>query len=286
MLPKTVLITGASSGIGKAAAEALCYKGFKVFLLGRNEDKLHRVCNELKAVNGTEMADYYICDLSSFKAIRKFAARFKEQNSSLDVLLNNAGAIVPKRRLTEDNCEYTFALNHLNYFLLTGLLLDVLQKSRAARIVNVSSQVHQYGHIEFEDLSGQKGYSPMKAYAQSKLANVLFTVELARRLSGTSVTVNCLHPGSVNTGFGKEMRGGFKLLMALSRPFQLSPQKGARTAVYLCSAPEVQGVSGKYFIKNREARPGKQALDPELSKKLWVLSEQLTNFHYSEVVQD
>ena len=201
---KTILITGSSSGIGEAATKSLALTGANLVLVARNKDKVIKLINELKSANNNGQYDYLICDLLSQKQIHQIANEFKEKYDRLDVLINNAGGIFYGRKLTEEGFEYTFALDHLSYFLLTNLLLDIIKLSAPSRIINVSSATHFNSNLDFDNLNGEKNYKPHIAYAQAKLANVLFTYALARKLNDTGVTVNCLHPGVVRTNFGND----------------------------------------------------------------------------------
>lgn len=273
---KIVLITGASAGIGLATATGLAKLGAQMVLVGRNKVKTEAAVAEVKAQSGNDAITYLLADLSSLKEVRKLAEEFKRQYSKLDVLINNAGAIFLQRRLTVDGYEMTFGLNHLNYFLLTNLLLDLLKAQPQARIVNVSSRAHYRGHINFDDLQSTKGFfNGLNVYGNSKLANVLFTYELARRLKGTQVTANCLHPGFVASGFAQN--NGFFVNFVL--PFmgqRLTNEQGARTSVYLASSPEVEGVSGKYFHYDAtERRSSDESYDETVAKRLWEVSEKL-----------
>jgi NAD(P)-dependent dehydrogenase (short-subunit alcohol dehydrogenase family) len=221
-------------------------------------------------------ADLELADLSSQAEIRALAARLQDRLQRLDVLVNNAGSIIPERRLTADGLEATFATNHLGYFLLTSLLLDTLKASAPSRIVNVASDAHRRGHIDLDDLQADKSYRPFRAYSDSKLANVLFTYELARRLAGTGVTANSLHPGVVRTGFGREYRGVMKLVWRIGGLFMISAVQGARTIVYLASSPDVAGVTGEYFARCRPVTSSTASRDAELARRLWEASEKLT----------
>jgi NAD(P)-dependent dehydrogenase (short-subunit alcohol dehydrogenase family) len=200
----------------------------------------------------------------------------------LDVLVNNAGGLLSERQLTDEGYEMTFGANHLGHFLLTGLLLERLESSAPSRVVNVSSIAHRFGSISFADpMFEQRSYAGIDAYNQSKLANVLFTTELARRLDGTGVTANCLHPGPVRTQFGHadDTRGFERFVMAIGRPFMVSAHRGSRTITYLASSPDVEGVSGQYFVRCRRHTPSKGARDPDVARRLWDLSEQLVDAH-------
>ena len=272
MTGKTVLVTGATGGIGKAAARTLAALGATVVIVGRSAAKTAEVAREIRA------ASFIVADLSVMSEVRRAAAEFRAGHSRLDVLLNNAGAVVTSRQETPEGIEMTFALNHLNYFLLTQELLDLLKATPDARVVNVSSEAHRSGKMRWDDLEFRKGYSGFQAYGQSKLANILFTRELSRRLAGTGVTANALHPGVVYTGFGQGGAGLAGRLVSLSyqlmRPFIKSVEQGAQTSIYLASSPEVAGVTGQYFDKERVARPTPQALDDAAAARLWAISEE------------
>ena len=270
------LVTGATSGIGKAAVHAFAAHGATLLLVCRNKEKGESVLKELQAMRSDGKYRLYVGDLSSQKDIRRLANEIRTENPKLDVMVNNAGGVFATRVLTIDDIELTFALNHLGYFLLTSLLLDQLRAAPSARIVNVSSQAHQFGRITFDDLGLEKGYNPMKSYAQSKLANLLFTYELSRILAGTTVTVNALHPGAVRTNFGKDLSGIAGFVFRRLDMFMRSPEKGAETLIWLAEAPELNGVSGKYFFDKKEIRSSKISYDREVAKRLWATSEKMT----------
>jgi len=280
MTGKTCLVTGANQGIGKETALALARMGATVVMTSRDPEKGRAALAAVRDASGSDRVDLMLADFASFASIRRLAADFQAKYSRLDVLVNNAGAIITTRSQTQDGFETTFGVNHLGYFLLTNLLLDLLKRSAPARIVNVASRAHFRSSIDFDDLNSQRGrYSAMTAYARSKLANVLFTYELARRLQGTGVTANCLHPGVVRTGFGKNNPGLTRLLFQafqlVARPWLLSPQEGAATSVYLASSPEVEGVSGKYFTDCRETPSSPASYDEHAQRRLWEISETL-----------
>ena len=217
-----------------------------------------------------------IGDLSKQADVRRIASEFLARHDRLHLLVNNAGAIFMQRQLSSDGLEMTFALNHLGYFLLTNLLRDVLVKSAPARIVNVASRAHVRGTIAFDDLQAERSFGGWSAYSQSKLANILFTRELSRRLQGTGVTCNCLHPGVVSTGFGKNDSGWMRWAVKIAAPFLRTPEQGAATTVFLAQSPAVEGVTGKYFSDCKEIEPSKEARDAEVAQRLWEVSEQLT----------
>lgn len=278
MKGKTVLITGATAGIGKATAIGLADKGARLILVGRSDQRLAAV-----AAEGHQEVITMKAELSSMAEVRRLAAEILGSAPRLDVLINNAGTIVGDRRLTVDGYEYTFALDHLSPFLLTNLLLGTLKASAPSRVIAVSSAGHLAGTMHFDDLMLEKGYRAFKAYSQAKLANVLFTNELARRLAGTGVTANSLHPGTVRTHFGDELKGAFRIGMYLVRPFEIGPRTGARTSIYLASSPEVEGVSGKYFVRQKPRRPSAEAADPEIARRLWEVSAKLVGLDQDQV---
>jgi NAD(P)-dependent dehydrogenase (short-subunit alcohol dehydrogenase family) len=277
---KTVVVTGGNSGIGFETAAALAGMGARVLVTARNADKgraaVAAVTQRLAGVGSVQLVVFDLGDLAS---VRRGAAEILEQAPTLDVLVNNAGLVLTERAETVDGYEATFAINHLGPFLLTNLLLDRLRASSPARIVNVASNAHggaRHG-MPFDDLQSTRRYRGMRVYGQSKLANILFTLELARRLAGTGVTANSLHPGTVRTGYGHDgdARGFLAFGIKISSPFFLSPAKGARTSVYLASSPEVDGVSGEYFVKCRPHQPRRWAQDADAATRLWQVSEQL-----------
>ncbi|MAT44629.1 MAG: short-chain dehydrogenase [Anaerolineaceae bacterium] len=279
LINKIIMVTGATSGIGKVTADVLMGMGATVILVGRNSQKLTGLVAELKQKHETnQRVDSMLADLSSLSQIKALADTFHERYDHLDVLVNNAGGMFMQRQESPDGIELTFALNHLNYFYLTNLLLDSLKNSPSARIVNVASKAHFGASLDFEDLQLKKGYSGFKAYGRSKLANILFTKELARRLNGTSVTVNALHPGFVATNFGKGNNGWFyKLIMPLFTLAAISPEEGAETSIYLASSPEVEGKSGLYFEQKKAVTPSPQAQNMETAAHLWNVSAEMVN---------
>jgi NAD(P)-dependent dehydrogenase (short-subunit alcohol dehydrogenase family) len=273
---KTIIITGGTDGIGLACARELARMQAELIILSRSESKCDRVAAQLRAETGNPDIHYLVSDLSSQASIHRAAEAFKARWNRLDVLVNNAGAAFLRRKLSADGIEMTFALNHLSYFLLTNLLLDQLKASPSARVVNVSSNAQYQGKIRFHDLQLERGYRVMKAYSQSKLANMLFTFEIARRLEGTGVTVNALHPGLVRTKIGRN--NGFLARAFLPFVFwaALTPEEGARTMVYLAASPEVEWVTGRFYIKQKEARGASAAYDTDAARRLWEISAQLT----------
>lgn len=273
---KTVLITGGSSGIGKATASALSGMGADLVLLCRNRDKAEAARAEITSASGRRV-DLIIADLLLQREVRRAASEFLSTHSRLDVLLNNAGALFATYRETEDGIERTMAVNYFSPFLLTNLLLDVLKKSAPSRIVNVASESHYRATLDLHNINGKgkMGVEGSGAYGRSKVALVLFTYELARRLQGTGVTVNCLHPGGVRTNMWSRpgLAGPFARLISL---FLIGPEEGARTSVYLASSPEAEGVTGKYFEKCKEKRSSEESYDEALAARLWDLSERMT----------
>jgi NAD(P)-dependent dehydrogenase (short-subunit alcohol dehydrogenase family) len=271
---KVALVTGANSGIGKETALALARLQADLVIVCRDQERGRAALEDIKSKSANSSVELMICDLSSQTQIHKLAEEFKQKHKRLDVLVNNAGVILTRRRVTEDGLESTFAINHLAYFLLTNLLLDLIIQSAPARIVNVSSTVHKSATIDFDDLQSERSYSAMRAYGQSKLANVLFTYELARRLEGTRVTVNCLHPGVIATNIFRDISG---MVGAAAKLFLKSPRRGAETSIYLATSPEVEGVTGKYFDDRRAVRSSTESYDEAIAEKLWQVSKQLTN---------
>ncbi|MBY8983904.1 MAG: SDR family oxidoreductase [Candidatus Lokiarchaeota archaeon] len=276
MKGKICMITGANSGIGKATAIGLAKMGATIVMVCRNENRGKKALEDIKKECNNGNFDLMMVDLSSQKAIYRLIKIFKEKYQQLHVLINNAGVNLSKRVLTEDGIETTFAVNYLAPFLLSTLLLDILQTSSPSRIVNVVSSVVGKT-INFENLNGENHYRQLNAYAQSKLALILFTYEFARRIEGTGVTVNSLHPGYVKTNMVKNFRKFVKYFFHLIGLFMKSPKKGAKTSIYLASSPEVEGVSGKYFEKKKEEESVKASYDEELAKRLWNVSVDLTN---------
>jgi NAD(P)-dependent dehydrogenase (short-subunit alcohol dehydrogenase family) len=276
MQGKVCLVTGATSGIGMVAAQALALQGATVVIVARHAERGTATVHRITQATGNTHVELLLADLSAQAQVRHLAVAFQRRFDRLDVLLNNAGAIFTKRLLSTDGLEMTLALNHLNYFLLTHLLLDTLKASAPARIVNVASNAHHGGQINFADLQGEHHYSGWRAYCQSKLANILFTYELTRRLGGTNVTANTVHPGFVATGFGRNNHGVFGLFIRLAQLTALSPAQGAETLIYLAASPAVAGVTGEYFVKKRSVKSSNASYDQAVARRLWQLSEQMT----------
>jgi len=278
MKGRICLVTGVTSGIGKVTARALAGMGATVIAVARDAQRGQEAVDEIRREAGNDDVHLRVCDLSSQADIRRFAAGYREAYDRLHVLVNNAGAIFGERKLTVDGLEATFATNHLGYHLLTELLLDVIKTSAPARIVSVASMAHRGAGLDFDDLQFERrAYSPLGVYGASKLANVLWSAELARRLAGTSVTANSLHPGAIGSNFAASsgpawMRFGIKLI----RPLLLTPEKGAATSIFLAASPDVERVTGKYFDKKKAIEPDRLAGDAEARRRLWAISEDLT----------
>ena len=276
MHDKICLVTGATSGIGLVTARALAQQGATVVVVGRSPERGKATVQRLIQESGNPKVELLLADLSVQAQVRQLAAAFRQRFTRLDVLLNNAGALFMQRQVSLDGIEMTFALNHLAYFLLTHLLLDTLQASAPARIINVASEAHRGSQPHFAAPQESQRYGGWWAYCQSKLANLLFTYELARRLEGTAVTANATHPGFVATRFSRNNRGVLALLIRLAQLTALSPERGAETLIYLATSPAVQGITGKYYVKNRAVESSKASYDQAAAQRLWQLSTQLT----------
>ncbi len=275
MAGRTVLVTGGTSGIGRATALGLATLGAHLAITGRDRGRTEDAAREIRAAGGGPV-DMFVADLSSQAAVRRLADEVLQRLSRIDVLVNNVGGYWHTRHLTADGLERTFALNHLAPFLLTNLLLDRLQQSAPARVVTVASHAQALGRIDFDDLQGARSYAGARAYNQSKLANVLFTYELARRLPATAVTANVLHPGVVRTAFGAEDPAGVqRLLIPFLLPFMKSPAQGAATSIHLASAPELALVTGGYFATSTPKRSSERSYDAAVAARLWQVSAEL-----------
>jgi retinol dehydrogenase-12 len=272
---RVALVTGATSGIGRVTAREFARMGARTLIVARDPGRGEAAAREIRAAAGAPV-EVLVADLSSRDQVRGLAGAVRDRAGRLDLLVNNAGAIFAERRVSADGVEMTLALNHLAYFQLTLDLLPLLREAPEARVVNVSSMAHESGSIDFEDLQGERRYRMWKAYAQSKLANVLFTRELARRLSGSRVSANALHPGTFASGFGRNQPGFFGKLVAVGAPFLASPEKGARTTLHVATAPGLRGVTGKYFSSCREKAPSRAAVDGDTALRLWQISEAMT----------
>ena len=276
MAGRICMVTGANSGIGKATAAGLAEMGATVILVCRNREKGEAALSEIKEKSGNNSLDLMLADMSSMQSVRQLASEFRRKYDRLHVLVNNAGLFMFTRTTTGDRLETTFEVDYLSHFLLTGLLIDLLKASASSRLVEVSSVAHYNGHMNFDDLQGEKGYGGWKAYSQAKLAQVLFTYELARRLKGTGVTANCLHPGTVATNIWSRPLGRAGFIAKLTRIFMMGPEGGAKTPIYLASSPDVEGVSGKYFTNKKEKESSKESNDEQVARRLWLVSEELT----------
>jgi retinol dehydrogenase-12 len=278
MQGKVVVITGATSGIGQVAAERLAAMGSRIVLVARDRARADAALARLKASKGcppgTTHSVHY-ADLSLLDEMKRVAGEIAAAEPRIDVLINNAGAIFGSRRLTADGLELSFALNHVAYFVLAHGLRERLIASAPVRVVNTASDAHRGSQLDFDDLQSARGYSGFKVYGRTKLCNVLFTRELARRLQGTGVTANSLHPGFVNTRFGDESGGAYTYGIRLAKAFALSPEKGAETLIYLASSPEVEQTSGEYFYKCRPTPPSREARDDAAARRLWAETARL-----------
>jgi retinol dehydrogenase 14 len=282
MVGKSVLVTGGTGGIGRATAVGLAALGARVAITGRHLPRAASVAAEIRGITGNPEVAAFAADLSSQAEVRRLADAVLDAYPRLDVLVNNVGGSWNTRHVTPDGLERTFAVNHLAAFLLTNLLLDRLKASAPARVVTVSSAAQSTGAIDFDDLQSERDYSERRAYPQAKLASVMFTYELARRLEGTGVTSNVLHPGVVNTAFGAEDSGLiFKVLVPFMRPFMKTPAKGAATSIFLASSPEVDGVSGQYFVASRARTSSQASYDVAAATRLWVVSADLAGLEPS-----
>ncbi|MEH3119157.1 MAG: SDR family oxidoreductase [Methylorubrum populi] len=270
---RIALVTGASSGIGAETALGLARLGARVGLVGRDAERTARAAERVRRETGGA-ADTFLADLSSQAGIRRLAAEVRAAYPALDILVNNAGAIFSQRHVTVDGIERTWALDHLAYVLLTHELIGALHAAPRARIVNLASAAHTRGRIDVEDLGGERRYSAMKAYAQAKLGNVLFTCALARRLAGSGVTVNAVHPGVVASDFARNTNGLLGFAWGLIRPFLISTEAGARTSLHVATAPELDGMTGRYFAKCRETPSSALSRDEALQERVWTLSRR------------
>jgi NAD(P)-dependent dehydrogenase (short-subunit alcohol dehydrogenase family) len=272
MAGKICMVTGANAGIGKATALGLANIGATVAMVCRSQERGEAALTEIKEQSSSDHISLLVADLASQAEIRRLAENFKGHH----VLVNNAGIIPRRRELTVDGFETQFAVNHLAPFLLTNLLLDILKASAPARIVTVASDMHRGATINFDDLQSEGSYRPLRVYSRTKLANVLFTYELARRLQGTSITANCLHPGVVATKLLADGMGMPRALRSTTRLIGTKPEKGAKTSIYLAASAEVEGISGKYFVRQKAVESSKDSYDENLARRLWQISAELT----------
>lgn len=277
MKDRVCIVTGANSGIGRATALELAKMGATVVMVARNPEKGEAAMSEIKKETGNDSVELLLADLSSLQSVRQLASQFQTKYSGLHVLINNAGLFNARPHLTPEGYEMTFAINYLAPFLLTNLLLDQLKASAPSRIVNVSSVGHYDGHINFDDLNMEKSYGGWKAYQQSKLALVLFTRELAKRLHGTGVTANSLHPGTVATNIWSRPAGPMGFIMTIPKLFMTNPKEGAETVVYLASSPDVEHMSGEYWEKLKIKKSSEESYNEDVAERLWDVSAQLTH---------
>jgi NAD(P)-dependent dehydrogenase (short-subunit alcohol dehydrogenase family) len=275
MQGQVCVVTGATSGIGKAAAAALARQGAEVIVVGRDQGRAEATAAAIQA-GGAPPPKVEIADLARLDQVRALAGRLNQTLDRVDVLINNAGLVLNERQVTPDGYEHVFAVNHLAPFLLTNLLRPKLAASAPARVITVSSDAHTAARLDLDDPNLEHGWSSWRSYSNSKLANILFTRELAGRLDGTGVTANCLHPGVVRTGFGRDARPLMRAGITIARPFMLSPERGADTIVYLASSPDVAAKTGGYYVKRQLREPSAAARDDGLARGLWEISERLT----------
>jgi NAD(P)-dependent dehydrogenase (short-subunit alcohol dehydrogenase family) len=275
MQSQVCVVTGATSGIGKAAAAALARQGAEIIVVGRDPGRAEATAAAIQA-DGAPPPKVEIADLARLDQVRALAGRLNQTLDRVDVLINNAGLVLNERQVTPDGYEHVFAVNHLAPFLLTNLLRPKLTASAPARVITVSSDAHTAARLDLDDPNLEHGWSSWRSYSNSKLANILFTRELARRLDGTGVTANCLHPGVVRTGFGRDARPLMRVGITIAKPFMLSPERGADTMVYLASSPDVAAKTGGYYVKRQLREPSAAARDDGLARRLWEISERLT----------
>jgi len=277
MTGRTCIVTGATSGIGRATVGALNSAGARLVLVARNAEKAELTRKELLAERPDAEISVHLADLSRLDEIRRVVPALLEDCPRIDVLLNNAGIVMMKRTVTPDGFESMFGINHLAYYLMTRLLLDRIAESPGSRIVSVSSEAHRFAKWDFEDLQSEKSFSGMRVYGNSKLANIMFTRALAKRLEGTGVTANCLHPGAVDTNLGQDNGWLFKVIHPFTKLFLRSPEDGAKTSIHLCMSPEVADVSGTYFQNEKPRRPTDLALDDDAAERLWQMSAEMVD---------
>ncbi len=272
---KTCIVTGANSGVGEVTARELARMGARVVMICRSEEKALAAVERIKEQVPEAQLELLLADLSSLTAVSRVAREFTARHKRLDVLVNNAGIYLPKRFESEDGFEMTFATNHLGPFLLTNLLLDTLAATDGARVVNVSSEGHRQGRVNFDDLQSKQKFNGLRTYCTSKLLNIYFSNELARRAADRGIVSNSLHPGVIASGFAQDEPSAFKWLIKLGSPFLVSPEKGAQTQIYLASSPDVAGVTGEYYSKLRVKRPAGRSLDADVGVRIWDVSAEL-----------
>jgi NAD(P)-dependent dehydrogenase (short-subunit alcohol dehydrogenase family) len=275
MQGKTVVVTGATSGIGEVAADRLAQKGARIVFVARDKERGQETLKHLRAIAGHDNHAAHYADLMRLSEQKRVAKEIADSEPQIDVLINNAGALFNTRQLTEDGLEKTFALNHMSYFTVTNVLLDKLKATPGARIVSTASDAHKGAKLDFNDLQAAKRFSGFSAYGKSKLCNILFTRELSRRLAGTGVSANCLHPGFVGTRFGDQSGGIVSWGVRLAKNFALTPEQGAQTIIYLASSPDVDGKSGGYYFKSKLATPTEEAQNDADAKRLWDASAKI-----------
>ena len=280
MKDKVVVITGATSGIGEVAADRLAQKGARIVFVARDRERGEAIQKHLHAIAGHATHTVHYADLSTLAEQKRVAKEIADSEPQIDVLINNAGAIFTSRQVTADGLEKTFAVNHMAYFVMTNLLLDCLKATPGARIVSTASTAHRFGKLNFDDLQSEKHYGSFGVYGMSKLCNILFTRELAKRLAGTGVTANCLHPGGVNTRFGDANGGLMGVLFKIGKTFMITPEQGAQTIIYLASSPEVDGKTGGYYDKCKLTAPSKAAQSDADAKRLWDVSAKISGFGF------
>ncbi len=286
MKDKICLITGANSGIGKVTARELAKRGAHVIMLCRNEEKAEKAKEDILKVCGHDRVDIVLADMASTRQIREAAVYINQHYPRIDILNNNAGLIMGnKRKTTEDGFEMTFGVNHLAPFLLTHLLMDQLKASPQGSILNVSSEAHRYAKLDFQNVQYEKGYGGLKAYCLSKLCNILFTRELSKRLRGSHIVTNALHPGAVASNFGRDASSLFGVVIQLSKPFMISEKEGAETSIYLATSKEANKANGLYFKNKKPIQPSKAALSDHNAKRLWEISEELLQIHFDPQVK-
>jgi NAD(P)-dependent dehydrogenase (short-subunit alcohol dehydrogenase family) len=280
MKDKVVVVTGATSGIGEVAADRLAQKGARIVFVARDRERGEAARKHFRAIAGQSDHTVHYADLTKLADQKRVAKEIADSEPQIDVLINNAGAMFGSRRVTEDGLEKTFALNHLSYFTVTNILLDRLKATPGARIVSTASGAHVGNKLNFDDLQSEKSYSPFAVYGRSKLMNILFTRELAKRLAGTGVTANCLHPGFVGTRFGDESGGLMSWVIKLGKNFALTPEQGAETIIYLASSDDVAGKSGGYYEKKQFTAPSRAAQSDADAKRLWDISAKIAGMGF------
>ncbi len=289
MKGKTVVITGANSGIGKATAMALAKKGAHIYMVCRNRRRAEQARQDIIKITKNTNIDLLLCDLSSQGSIESFGMVMRDRLEKIDVLINNAGAVYGTRKLSLDGIELTFALNHVGYFLVTHYLLDLVRKGKDKRIINVASVGHKsVKQVNFDDLQNEKNYKQLRVYCESKLYNIYFTQVLSEKLKKEGITVNCLHPGVVSTNFGNTANWYFRnIMMPIGRKFMISPEKGAETSIYLASSPKVKEITGKYFDKMKVVEPTRLARNDANARKIWDITMKLTQLkEYGKIIED